>query len=67
MKVASTNWAMNTGCNCVVKGVAYAQMISTQQLPTLRSYASGFVPAQAATDELDLDQLFGGDQDVFKF
>lgn len=47
--------------------LAYAQMISTQQLPTLRSYASGFVPAQAATDELDLDQLFGGDQDMFKF
>lgn len=47
--------------------LAYAQMLSTAQLPALlgRDQPVGKVQTQGA--EFDLDQLFGSDQDLFKF
>ena len=47
--------------------LAYAQMISTQQLPRLKAWAKDFTPPEAA-EELDLDRVFSGaDDDIFKF
>lgn len=47
--------------------LAYAQMISTQQLPRLKSWAKDFTQPEVAP-ELDLDQVFGeANDDLFKF
>lgn len=46
--------------------LAYAQMISTQQLPRLQAWAKDFKTPEAT--ELDLDQVFGdAEDDLFKF
>ena len=47
--------------------LAYAQMISTHQLPRLKAWAKDYITPDTA-DEIDLDRVFGeADDDIFKF
>lgn len=47
--------------------LAYAQMLSTAQLPTLMEHSPQSGAQVGSRVEPDLDSLFGGEQDLFKF